>query len=90
MLKRLKAWLRRLNKIPCKCGCRETKIGKEYLLDTYGPVCEYEILCAKCGTIVNYWAYGYLEFPVTWTERFWYNWNIIKGHYSRVGDLPKC
>ena len=49
-----------------------------------------EILCARCGTMVNYWAYGYLEFPETWTERFWYNWNIIKGHYSRIGDLPKC
>ena len=67
-LSKLKATIQRLNTIPCKCGCRETKVGREFRIDNLGPVCEYELKCAQCGHIVNYWAYGYFQAPNTWSE----------------------
>lgn len=63
----------KLNFIPCRCGCRETKVTGQVLMDTYGPVCEYEVRCVNCNEIVNYWAYGYYQFPFTRTEQF-SNW----------------
>jgi len=70
------------NDIPCDCGCKETKVAGEVLMDTYGPICEYEVRCVKCNRIVNYWAYGYYEFPATRMEQF-ARWQLDKRLYLK-------
>lgn len=65
---------RRLNTIPCSCGCKEVFARNfEYLpvLDNgTGPVLEFEEACTNCGLTVNYWATGYYQYPETYTEEF--------------------
>ena len=74
----------KLNFIPCsRCGCCETVIANQVLLDSYGPVCEYEVCCAKCNALVNYWAYGYYQFPFTRTEQLSNWWHDTKIHLKR-------
>ncbi len=44
-----------------KCGCTEQREEVRSMVDVLygqGPVCEYEVFCAKCGTGIGYWAYG--------------------------------
>lgn len=66
MLNKLCEWLHELNMIPCKCGCKDDHwIVKDTIS---GHVCEAEIICDKCGKVVNYWAYGSTEFPETYTK----------------------
>lgn len=75
-MSKIKTWLRRMNRIPCiKCGSRKTK---EVALDHINYiVCESEIVCAECGAHINYWAYGNLQEPETYTEL----WHRAKYHY---------
>jgi hypothetical protein len=52
------------NGAPVKCWkCGGTKQREEVrsmvdVLYGQGPVCEYEVFCAECGTAIGYWAYG--------------------------------
>lgn len=44
-----------------KCGSTEQREEVRSTLDVlhgHGPVCEYEVFCAECGTGIGYWAYG--------------------------------
>lgn len=44
-----------------KCGSAEQQEVVRDFLDVFqgqGPVCEYEVFCADCGTSIAYWAYG--------------------------------
>lgn len=53
--------------IPCLiCGETEDKIITTDYLN--GLVCEYEIVCAKCGGFLNYWSYGQYSEPRTIKE----------------------
>lgn len=54
-----------LNMIPCECGCKDDHWNVKDQIE--GIVCEAEVVCDNCGKIVNYWAYGNLEFPETYT-----------------------
>lgn len=95
-------WFRSLNYIKCECGCRSQVSVNEILLDTYGPICEYELRCTNCGKTVNYWAYGYLLYPETYTDLIVYKWHNFKSYLLNVKysftkpkftvhkDLPKC
>lgn len=66
MLEKLRFWIYELNLIPCDCGCRDDHWNVKDSLE--GIICEAEIVCDQCGKVVNYWAYGNTEFPVTYTE----------------------
>ncbi len=57
--------------IPCLlCGSTKNKtIDKDYINHM---VCEYEVVCAKCESYLNYWAYGYYQGPNTLKELI--NW----------------
>lgn len=95
-------WFRSLNYIKCECGCSTTVSANEILLDTYGPVCEYELRCTNCDKMVNYWAYGYLQYPETYTDLIAYKWHRFKSQLLNIKyrftkpkftvhkDLPKC
>lgn len=62
------SWFWELNIIPCKCGCKDDHWNVKDTVS--GHVCEAEVICDNCGAVVNYWAYGNTEFPVTYTELF--------------------
>ena len=101
-LLRVRNWLSEINFIACECGCKSRVSANEVLLDTYGPICEYELRCTNCNKIVNYWAYGSLQYPETYTEQISYHWHYfkcrllnIKYRFSKPKftvhkDLPKC
>ena len=47
-----------------KCGGTDQREEIRGVVDVWqgqGPVCEYEIFCAACGTGIGYWAYGYFD-----------------------------
>lgn len=67
-MNRLKRWFHRWNQVLChNCRSENTKHITRDMIDHI--VSEYEIVCANCGTSLNYWAYGNLEFPETKTGR---------------------
>lgn len=66
LLHKLKEKLRVLNMIPCECGCRDDHWDVKDTME--GLVCEAAIICDNCGKQVNYWAYGCLEYPETYSE----------------------
>jgi hypothetical protein len=42
-----------------KCGC---ETFWEHVVDTIdNHICEKEIICEECLTVVNYWSYGHYE-----------------------------
>jgi len=67
------------------CGCKSTEIEREYTCGD-NVVCEYDVCCSDCGTVLNHWAYGYMQYPETRIEslrELWYfpftnNLNKIK------------
>lgn len=69
MFDKLLEWLHGLNMIPCECGCRDDHWNVKDEIS--GCVCEAEIVCDKCGKVVNYWAYGNTEFPETYSQLVW-------------------
>lgn len=66
MLNKLREWLHELNMIPCDCGCKNDHWNVKHRIS--GFVCEAEIVCDKCGKVVNYWAYGSTQYPETYTK----------------------
>ena len=47
-----------------KCGGTEQREEVRSMVDVLrgqGPVLEYEIFCAECGTGIGYWAHGYFD-----------------------------
>lgn len=66
MLNKFLEWLHGLNMIPCECGCRDDHWNVKDTIS--GFVCEAEIVCDKCGKVVNYWAYGNTQYPETYTK----------------------
>ena len=42
------------------CNCRRFKETNVVLIDNYyGPVCEADVQCEGCSTILGFWAYGH-------------------------------
>ena len=70
MIRFVKSLFSLFNHIPCKCGSKKTKSVGKCQMEPYGPFCEYEIVCEKCGDSINYWAYGFYQYPITRTEAF--------------------
>lgn len=71
-------WVRHLNKLPCKCGCKNfSEVTKSV---DGGVVSEYEVICVECFANVNYWAYGGMMGPETYTEcvSWWWHKNKCK------------
>jgi len=48
-----------------------------------GIVCEYEVKCRKCGTIVDYWAYGHWQSGSDHPNPFWFDLKHNKMNYLR-------
>ena len=85
----IKRWFKRWNLLGCpECGCKETE---SHVMDTIQHIaCEVEYTCAKCGSHVNYWAYGHFMEPTTKTETLRYRldywkWRVV----SRVTTLRR-
>ena len=41
-----------------ECGGDKFQQRNIAVLDTYGPICEFEEFCLACDSTVGYWAYG--------------------------------
>jgi hypothetical protein len=46
-------------------------------------ICEYEVRCCKCGTLVDYWAYGHWESECNPPNSFWFDLMHNKINYLR-------
>lgn len=47
---------------PLKCtSCESTEMVDDIKDTINGLASEYETKCAKCGTVLGYWAYGYWQ-----------------------------
>jgi uncharacterized Zn finger protein len=77
MHKHIVDYWKKLNTIPCdECGCR---VRHEVIKDTIsGVVCSTEIHCVNCGYCLNYWAFGYKQYPETYTKLIKIKWGKIK------------
>lgn len=42
----------------CCTNCAATEFSQTIKEQVEGSVCEYSIMCDKCGTELGYWAYG--------------------------------
>jgi hypothetical protein len=75
MFQKIYKLLRRFDEIGCRqCGCKDFD---ENVTDWINSVeAEREVVCAECGSIENYYAYGSYQWPFTYTEsvqRWWTN-----------------
>lgn len=64
MIRRL---FRQWNKLPCPL-CGSKKVVSKTTEVIQGTAAEAVIYCARCGHPINYWAYGYYQFPRTKME----------------------
>jgi len=61
------------NKKKCpKCRCNKIRLETKAWVGSF--VAEEAIYCMKCGTPVNYWAYGHYQFPETKTKYIRFIW----------------
>ncbi len=59
--------------VPClACGSREADSVVKDRID--GTACEAEIICRKCRSVQNYWAYGHYESATRYSEYTWRHW----------------
>ena len=68
------------------CGCTESITENPYYCADH-VLCEYDVVCECCGTKLNHWAYGYMQWPECRTEAISEVW----WHpYSTERDKLKC
>lgn len=84
---KLVEWFIDANMIPCSCGSKDDHWNVKDSIE--GIVCEAEVVCDNCGKVVNYWAYGNLESPETYTElikwnltNFLYKFNLVRRYQN--------
>ena len=76
----IRGWFHALNMIPCKCGCKDGHWNVK--ATDAGFVSEAEVVCDKCGKIVNYWAYGNLEYPETYTTLIVFKIHMLRDYFN--------